>query len=63
MGTIIKELLMRGLIFRKRKSSSQKLSLPYLAALSHNIANILPGDLNVSYLPNSEQKLMKEQLN
>tara|TARA_B110001452_G_C15213720_1_gene420954 strand:- start:45 stop:1463 length:1419 start_codon:yes stop_codon:yes gene_type:complete len=26
---------------------------PYLAALSHNIAQILPGDLDVSYLPNS----------
>ena len=26
---------------------------PYLAVLSHNIAQILPGDLNVSYLPNS----------
>ena len=26
---------------------------PYLAALSHNIAKILPGDLNISYLPNS----------
>ena len=26
---------------------------PYLAALSHNIAQILPGELNVSYLPNS----------
>lgn len=26
---------------------------PYLAALSHNISKILPGDLNVSYLPNS----------
>tara|TARA_B100000768_G_C11254277_1_gene365622 strand:+ start:60 stop:1484 length:1425 start_codon:yes stop_codon:yes gene_type:complete len=26
---------------------------PYLAALSSNISKILPGDLNVSYLPNS----------
>ena len=26
---------------------------PYLAALSHNISQILPGNLNVSYLPNS----------
>ena len=26
---------------------------PYLAALSHNISKILPGNLNVSYLPNS----------
>ncbi len=26
---------------------------PYLAALSHNIAQLLPGDLNISYLPNS----------
>ncbi len=26
---------------------------PYLAALSHNLAQILPGNLNISYLPNS----------
>lgn len=26
---------------------------PYIAALSHNIAQILPGDLNISYFPNS----------
>jgi len=26
---------------------------PYLAALSHNLANIMPGDLNISYFPNS----------
>ncbi|WP_428965091.1 aspartate aminotransferase family protein [Micromonospora fluostatini] len=26
---------------------------PYLAALSHNIAELLPGDLNISYFPNS----------
>ena len=26
---------------------------PYLAALSHNLAQILPGELNISYLPNS----------
>ena len=26
---------------------------PYLSALSHNVAQLLPGDLNVSYLPNS----------
>ncbi|MEH6471721.1 MAG: aminotransferase class III-fold pyridoxal phosphate-dependent enzyme [Halopseudomonas sp.] len=26
---------------------------PHLAALSHNIAQLLPGDLNVSYFPNS----------
>jgi putrescine aminotransferase len=26
---------------------------PYLAALSHNIAGLLPGDLNISYFPNS----------
>ncbi|MFC4107612.1 aspartate aminotransferase family protein [Micromonospora zhanjiangensis] len=26
---------------------------PYVAALSHNIAQLLPGDLNISYFPNS----------
>jgi putrescine aminotransferase len=26
---------------------------PYLAALSHNVAEVLPGDLNISYFPNS----------
>ena len=26
---------------------------PYLAALSHNVAELLPGDLNISYFPNS----------
>ncbi len=26
---------------------------PYLAALSHNLAQVLPGDLNMSFLPNS----------
>ncbi|WP_030246959.1 aspartate aminotransferase family protein [Streptomyces sp. NRRL S-350] len=26
---------------------------PYVAALSHNLATLLPGDLNVSYFPNS----------
>jgi putrescine aminotransferase len=26
---------------------------PYVAALSHNIAELLPGDLNISYFPNS----------
>ncbi|PZG24417.1 aspartate aminotransferase family protein [Micromonospora craterilacus] len=26
---------------------------PYLAALSHNLAAVLPGDLNMSFLPNS----------
>lgn len=26
---------------------------PYVAALSHNLAQLLPGDLNVSYFPNS----------
>lgn len=39
---------------KKKKVEVHKNYLcPYLAALSHNIANILPGDLNVSYLPNS----------
>jgi putrescine aminotransferase len=26
---------------------------PYVAALSHNLAHLLPGDLNISYFPNS----------
>lgn len=26
---------------------------PYVAALSHNLATLLPGDLNISYFPNS----------
>lgn len=26
---------------------------PYVAALSHNVAELLPGDLNISYFPNS----------
>ncbi|KOG51886.1 aminotransferase [Streptomyces griseoflavus] len=26
---------------------------PYVAALSHNLARLLPGDLNISYFPNS----------
>ncbi|MFG2581613.1 aspartate aminotransferase family protein [Streptomyces malaysiensis] len=26
---------------------------PYVAALSHNLAQLLPGDLNISYFPNS----------
>lgn len=26
---------------------------PYVAALSHNVATLLPGDLNISYFPNS----------
>ncbi|MDH2424004.1 aminotransferase class III-fold pyridoxal phosphate-dependent enzyme [Sphaerisporangium sp. TRM90804] len=26
---------------------------PYVAALSHNVAALLPGDLNISYFPNS----------
>ncbi|MET8996415.1 aminotransferase class III-fold pyridoxal phosphate-dependent enzyme [Amycolatopsis sp. NPDC004169] len=26
---------------------------PYVAALSHNVAQVLPGDLNISYFPNS----------
>jgi putrescine aminotransferase len=26
---------------------------PYVAALSHNVAQLLPGDLNISYFPNS----------
>jgi putrescine aminotransferase len=26
---------------------------PYVAALSHNLAQLLPDDLNISYFPNS----------
>lgn len=39
---------------RKKRMEIHKLVFsPYIAALSHNIAQLLPGDLNVSYFPNS----------
>ncbi len=38
---------------RKKLEVHKSFFSPYLAALSHNIAQLLPGDLNVSYLPNS----------
>ena len=44
---------------RKRFAEARRMEVhkaffsPYLAALSHNIAALLPGDLSVSYFPNS----------
>ena len=44
---------------RKKFSDSNKMEVhknyfsPYIAALSSNIANLLPSDLNISYFPNS----------
>ena len=44
---------------RKKFSESKKMEVhknyfsPYIAALSCNIANLLPSDLNISYFPNS----------
>ena len=44
---------------RKKFSESKKMEVhknyfsPYIAALSYNIANLLPSDLNISYFPNS----------
>lgn len=38
---------------RKRLEVHKSFFSPYLAALSHNVAQLLPGDLSVSYLPNS----------
>lgn len=48
-------------ILQVRKEYQEKLKMevhknflsPYIAALSHNIAQLLPGDLNISYFPNS----------
>lgn len=48
-------------ILKVRREFAEKLSMevhksyfsPYVAALAHNIAQLLPGDLNVSYFPNS----------
>lgn len=38
---------------RKKMEVHKNYFSPYLAALSHNIALLLPGDLEVSYFPNS----------
>jgi putrescine aminotransferase len=49
----------RILAARKRFADQRRMEVhkaffsPYLAALSHNIAELLPGDLNISYFPNS----------
>lgn len=49
----------RILAARARFAQEQRLEVhkaffsPYLAALSHNVAELLPGDLNISYFPNS----------
>ena len=49
----------RILAARKNFSNSKKMEVhknyfsPYIAALSSNIANLLPSDLNISYFPNS----------
>ena len=37
----------------KRMEVHKNYFSPYVAALSHNIASLLPGDLNISYLSNS----------
>lgn len=49
----------RILAARQRFAQEKRLEVhkaffsPYLAALSHNVASVLPGDLSVSYFPNS----------
>ncbi|GAB3137530.1 aspartate aminotransferase family protein [Micromonospora sonneratiae] len=49
----------RVLAARKRFAARQRMEVhktyfsPYLAALSHNLAQLLPGDLSMSFLPNS----------
>ncbi|QSB17328.1 aspartate aminotransferase family protein [Natronosporangium hydrolyticum] len=49
----------RILAARQRFAASRRMEVhktyfsPYLAALSHNLAAVLPGDLNMSFLPNS----------
>ncbi|WTJ72229.1 aminotransferase class III-fold pyridoxal phosphate-dependent enzyme [Kitasatospora sp. NBC_01539] len=49
----------RILAARQRFAEQQRMEVhktyfsPYLAALSHNLATVLPGDLNMSFLPNS----------
>ena len=47
-------LAARAEFARKHRMEVHKNFLsPYVAALSHNIAQLMPGDLNVSYFPNS----------
>lgn len=49
----------RILAARQRFAAAKRMEVhkaffsPYLAALSHNVAQLLPGDLSVSYFPNS----------
>ncbi len=49
----------RILAARRRFAEQQRMEVhkaflsPYVAALSHNVAQLLPGDLNISYFPNS----------
>ncbi len=49
----------RVLAARRHFSAQQRMEVhkaffsPYVAALSHNVAELLPGDLNISYFPNS----------
>ncbi|MEO3780178.1 aminotransferase class III-fold pyridoxal phosphate-dependent enzyme [Micromonospora sp. B11E3] len=49
----------RILAARRRFAEARRMEVhkaffsPYLAALSHNVAELLPGDLNISYFPNS----------
>jgi putrescine aminotransferase len=49
----------RILAARKRFQEAQRMEVhktyfsPYVAALGHNLAQLLPGDLNMSFLPNS----------
>ncbi|MEN3536305.1 aminotransferase class III-fold pyridoxal phosphate-dependent enzyme [Microbispora sp. ZYX-F-249] len=38
---------------RRRMEVHKAFFSPYVAALSHNMAEVLPGDLNISYFPNS----------
>lgn len=38
---------------RQRMEVHKNFLSPYVAALSHNLAQLLPGDLNISYFPNS----------
>ncbi|WP_083936900.1 aminotransferase class III-fold pyridoxal phosphate-dependent enzyme [Longispora albida] len=47
-------LAVRERFARERRMEVHKTYFsPYLAALSHNLAAVLPGDLNMSFLPNS----------
>jgi putrescine aminotransferase len=49
----------RILAARRRYAEQRRMEVhkaffsPYVAALSHNVAGLLPGDLNISYFPNS----------